>query len=242
MSPFINGFLSVETAGSLLSHRAASRPGDDFVIWSLLLHDDVYNDAKAFWRSREGYTLSTAFLVSSAPRLLKTRGLTWAPASPTAQITRQNPDGPQTRLLAYDGAESEVGQIQKDEFFARGLMYDFTGSCVGARTLSSLLKVDVDPEHPSYHGNLQAIRHRYLRGFCWGALLRPPTPSIINDDIASHRSDARRILVVVCATNKRLIWPWDKDDLIRWRWRGVYEWDRAEPLPVFTRTEDILIV
>ncbi|KAL8963040.1 MAG: hypothetical protein Q9193_000646 [Seirophora villosa] len=242
MSPFINGFLSVETAGSLLSHRAVSRPGDDIVIWSLLLHDDVYNDAEAFWRSREGYTLSTAFLVSSAPRLLKTKGLTWAPASPTAQITQQKPDGPQTRLLAYDGAESEVGQIQKDGFLARWLMYDFTGSCIGARMLSSLLKVDVDPEHPSHHGNLHAVRHRYLRGFCWGALLRPPASHQFRDDAASHRSDARRVLVVVCATNNRLKWPWDKDNFIRWRWRGVYEWDRAEPLPVFTRTEDILIV
>lgn len=81
--PFVSGFLTVETAGSLLSHREASRPGDDILIWSLLLNDTVYKDAKAFWKSRQDQVLHTSFLVSSAPRL-KERGLCWAPSSPTA--------------------------------------------------------------------------------------------------------------------------------------------------------------
>lgn len=242
-SPFVNGFLTVETAGSLLSHREASRPRDDIVIWSLLLHDEVYKDPKAFWRSREGNTLSTGFLVSSAPRLGKNKGLTWAPASPTAQLIRQKPDDPPTRLLAYDDGESWPGTIRKDGFLARWRMYEFTGKCAGARILSALGRIELDPENPAYSGNLQTIRHRYLKGFCWGVLLRPSGPG--SRDPGLHRSDGRRILMIVCATNHRQRWPWDEDDLIRWRWRGVYEWDRAEPLPDFTPAtpeDQILIV
>ena len=245
-SPFVNGFLTIETAGSLLSHREASRPGDDIVIWSLLLHDEVYMDSKAFWRSREGLALSTAFLVSSAPRLEKTKGLTWAPASPTAQLIQQRPNSPPTRFLAYDGSESEMGIIRKDGFLAKWLMYEFTGKCPGARMLSRLCRTQVDPEHPVYSANLQTIRRRYLRGFCWGVLLRPNATGGIRD-LIPHRSDGRRTLMIVCASNHRQRWPWDKDDIMRWRWRGVYEWDRVEPLPEFTHPgynllESILIV
>lgn len=234
----LSGFLAIETAGNLLSHRAASRPGDDMVIWSLLLDDKVYNDAKAFWRSREGHFLSTAFLVSSAPRLVKPKGLTWAPASPTAQLTGQRANSPQARLLAYDAVESETGIIQKDGFLARWITYEFTGSCVGAKMLSSIFRTQLKPEHPSCYGNLQTIRRRYLRGFCWGALLIPDGFGGKIRKSLAHRGDARRVFMIVCATNlyrRRL--PWEKDFVMRWRWRGVYEWDMAEPLPEFNRPD-----
>lgn len=64
-SRVVAGFLTISTAASLLSHREASRPGDDIVIWSLLLGDTAYHNAKAFWKSRQGHTLDTSFLVSS---------------------------------------------------------------------------------------------------------------------------------------------------------------------------------
>lgn len=234
----ISGFLSVEAAGTLLNHRAASRPGDDIVIWSLLLGDKVYEDAKTFWRSREGHYLPTAFLVSSAPRLVEQKGLTWAPASPTAQLTWGRPNNPQRRLLPYDGVESVLGTIKKDGFLASWLGYEFTGSCVGAR-LSTYLKIQFGSEHPSYYGNLQTIRRRYLRGFYWGVLLRPESRTRPGD-LATYRGDAVRTLVIVCATNHLSLWPWEKDDVVRWIWRGVYEWDRAEPLPEFSGWEILM--
>ena len=46
------GFVSIEEAGSLLSWRQASRPGDDIVIWSLLVGDEKFNDARAFGEVR----------------------------------------------------------------------------------------------------------------------------------------------------------------------------------------------
>ena len=114
---FPHGFLHIGAAGSFLSHREASRPGDDIVIWSLLLNDTVYQDAKAFWKSRQGDVLGTSFLVSSVPRL-EEKGLGWAPSSPTAPLVEIRSNGRQTRLLAFDGMDSLAGIIQKDGFRA----------------------------------------------------------------------------------------------------------------------------
>lgn len=253
---FVSGFLTIETGGSLLSHRAASRPGDDIVIWSLLLDDKVYKNAKAFWKSRRGQhhynhlrpddqrrdcsALPTSFLVSSVPRLKK-RGLGWAPSSPTAQLIQIRSHGPKVRLLAFDGTESESGLVTRDGFLAKWLLYDFIGTCTGANKMSSILKIDVHSDDQSCRANLREIRHRYLKGYIWGALLRPIDINTYRDP-APNRGDTSKTLVVVCATNKRFNWPWETDDRIHWQWRGVYEWDMAEPLPKFVNTQDVLLV
>lgn len=254
---FESGFMTVETAGSLLSHRSASRPGDDVVIWTLLIsntieetlpsspvrnlcrHDTIHEQSKAFWKRQQGRYLSTSFLLSSAPRL-KTRGLRWAPSSPTAELWESPLDGTKTRLLALDGTESEGGSITKDGFMAKWLMYDFVGGLIGARAVSSFIKVEVDPVDDRCQVNLRRIRQRYLRGFLWGAILRP-VDSRKYGDPAPSRSD-QKSLVVVCATNKRCTCPFSQDDRIFWTWRGVYEWDTREPLPNLMLTSEVLIV
>ena len=234
----LSGFLTVEVAGSLLSHREASRPGDDIVIWSLLLSDRVYKNPKAFWKSTQA--ISTSFLVSSVPRL-KTRGLGWAPSSPTARLVQMRSHGPQIRLLAFDGSDSETGLVVRDGFMAQWLMYDFIGPCIGVKKLSSFMDVDVSPDNKSCPKNLREIRHRYLKGYLWGALLRPVESRTYSNPVR-YRGDTSLMLVVVCATNKRIGCPWETDDRIHWRWRGVYEWDMAEPLPKFVFTSDVLLV
>lgn len=105
------GFVDIETSSSYLSHRAASRPGDDVVIWSLLLSDKIYHDAETFWRSSKGHYLASNFLVSSAPGL-KCRGLRWAPSSPVAQLQKELSEGPGPRSWAFTfGGVSEFGAI-----------------------------------------------------------------------------------------------------------------------------------
>ena len=239
-SSFEVGFLLVETAGSLLSHREASRPGDDIVIWSLLLGDKLNKGAIAFWKSRQKIGLSTSFLVSSVPRLKK-RSLGWAPSSPTAQLVRMRANGPQTRLLAFDGMDSDRGIIEKDGFRAPWFMYDFIGPCIGVKRLSSFLEIHMQPDDMSCQANLRKIRRRYLKGYLWGAILRP-IDARTSRKAAVYRGDTSKTLVVVCATNKRFMWYGEKDDRIHWQWRGVYEWDMAEPLPKFVLTEDVLLV
>ena len=154
-APYVNGFLITGVAGSHLSHREASRPGDDIVIWSLLLGDTVYKNAKDFWKSRR--SINTSFLISSAPRLKK-RGLGWAPSSPTAQLVQMRSNGPQTRLLSFDGLDSEMGLVVKDGFMARWQMYDFIGPCIGASRLSSFFDIDLQPTDKSCPANLREVR------------------------------------------------------------------------------------
>ncbi|KAL8719912.1 MAG: hypothetical protein Q9225_003141 [Loekoesia sp. 1 TL-2023] len=147
-SSIASGFMGLETGGSLLSHREASRPGDDIVIWSLLLDDKVYKSAKKFWKSKVGQSIFTSFLLSSAPRL-KMRGFRWAPSSPTAQLLADRSKGSSYRLLAYDGYDSSAGLITKDGFRASWLMYDFTGSLIGSDFFSSRFKIEMEPVEPT---------------------------------------------------------------------------------------------
>lgn len=238
-STSVTGFLTLATGGTLLSHRAATRPGDDIVIWSLLLDDAVYKDARAFWKSREGCYMPTSFLVSSVPRLKK-RGLRWAPSSPTAQLVQTRANGPKSRLLAFDGVESSGGSVEKDGFFAPWFMYEFVGACPGAKSLCSMLNIDVDPVDDSCSANLREVRRRYLKGYLCGALLHPVRSGYSR--LAPNRDDTSKTMFVVCATNSRWQFPWQKDARLHWQWRGVYEWDMAESLPKFLVEQDFLLV
>ncbi|KAF7508185.1 hypothetical protein GJ744_009482 [Endocarpon pusillum] len=119
------GQVALEVAGSWLSHRPASRRGDDIFIWSLLpdhgtkaLHNVV-----DFWQQQR--MVKTGFLLSSAERL-KQRGLTWAPATPYAMSTANRKgitaewylyyfDEPETTLwrsLGFNGSKMTGTQIE----------------------------------------------------------------------------------------------------------------------------------
>ena len=234
-SPDVAGFLTIPNAANLLSHRESSRPGDDILIWSLLLSDSAYHNAKALWKSKQGHTLDSSFLVSSAPRL-KERGLRWAPSSPAAPLVEMRSNGRQTRLLSFGVGRGEPGVISKDGFKATWLTYEFIGPRIGAKTLSSFFDL---AEDNSCRVNLKEIRHRFMRGYLIGTLLRPASGI---DKPASDQGDINRTLVVVCATNRIFKYPFEKDTRFHWRWRGVYEWDMAEPLPKFVWTKDVLLI
>jgi hypothetical protein len=76
-------YINVDKAGCLLSHRHASRLGDEIVIWSLICGDKVYDNAGTFWIQAEyGWGFSSLYLISSAPRLQNYPGFSWAPARP----------------------------------------------------------------------------------------------------------------------------------------------------------------
>ena len=237
---FVSGFMTIVESGSLLSCREASRPGDDIVVWSLLLDDKVYSNAEAFWKSREGHILPTAFLLSSALRL-KTPGLRWAPCSPAAQILGDESTSSAYRLQAFDGYGSDNGLISEDGFRATWLMHDLTGGLKGSKAICSKLNVILQQPEDNHCGhNLRLIRERFLKAYVWAALLRPMSDQM--NDPAMYRGDASKTLVAVCATNKIVQWPWNKDDNVFWTWLGVYEWDMTEPLPQFTRIQNVYIV
>lgn len=254
---FQAGYLPIETSSNLLSYRPASRPGDEIVIWSLLMSEKtIFHDAETFWKSMQGPALQlspvtrrifssgalvkTGYLVSRAPRL-KTRGLGWAPASPTFRFSAQSvKDG----LNGFDGGHSERGYVTPNGFVADWLLWKFDNASFHLLSDSRCVR------------NLARIRMQFLKGYRWGAILCP-----IEQRYGYWWEDGnrlRRTTVVVCATNEMdgLVVEkytfnstdptkpsWDENkEVIGWEWRGVYEWDDIEPLPEWRRVEKLLIV
>ncbi|KAG6990974.1 hypothetical protein G7Y79_00059g091590 [Physcia stellaris] len=231
-------YLNLETAGCLLSHREASRPGDNIVIWNLLLGNEFSDNAKAFWKGKEGQNLQTSFLFSSAPRL-KTRTLRWAPSSPTAELLTDKSDGSKYRLLATVGRNSTRCRITKDGLDSEWRMYTFGGGFKCFKLMSYLYRLHTVPEELRYQNNLHYIRQTYLRGYDYGALLRPTGDAW---DPIDYRSNAGRIIVAVCGAKERRSWTGERDNRSFWTWRGIYEWDDTERLPKFTPRHRIWIV
>ena len=220
--PLLQGFLTVENGGMFLSHRPASRPGDDIVIWSLLLDEKVYENAVDFWRSRQDHIIHTSFLVSTAPRVDIWR-FGWAPASPYMFLNASA--GSESRSMGTNQMYSDVGLISA-EGLKSGWLFCKLGKL--AMTMSKLPLV-------RQSSNIRAIRQKFLREYEWAALLRP---GLMHEqgEPAPNQEDLSRTLVVVCGSNDLL-----HDDAV-WEWRGVHEWDSREPLPVFTYRERILLV
>ena len=146
------------------------------------------------------------------------------------------------------GAESYPGVITENGFSATWLTYGFTGRLRGSKRVASMFRIDVEPPEPRYQNNLDYIREKYLQGYRWGALLRPFAP----EDAVVNQSEAGRTHVAVCATNGNFITEkrenvdrkgdFRTEKKICWTWRGVYEWDQAEPLPAFSKFKNIDLV
>ena len=211
---FIAGYLSIETSGSLLSHRAASREGDDFVIWSLLMSEKtIFYNAEAFWKSMQGLAFQTSaktgeifrsgasikigYLVSSAPRL-NIKGLGWAPASPASQ-TPTNSE--RYSLDWFDGGPSERGTITLDGLVADWWLCKIDGTgfwSVASSTAARLRKPSLESQCSQ---NLASIRERYLQGYRWGAILWP-IQTVSRSEWWEDGSRLRRTILVVCVTNE----------------------------------------
>ena len=223
--PLYKGFLTVENSGMLLSHRPASRPGDDIVIWSLLLNETVRENSIDFWRSRLGHSIHTSFLVSTAPRLDIWR-FGWAPSSPRLFL---DPSAkPEPRSMGLNDTTSELGSITVDGLKANWLFH----------RLGRLERVTARLPLGKHQGfNFRKIYIDFLKGYRWGALLRPVWANVPFEYIPSpNREDVSRVLLAICGTN-------DLPDVdTAWEWKGVYEWDIREPLPEFTYKKDILLV
>ena len=230
-APSQPGFLGVEVSASHLSPRQFTRKGDDIVIWSLLLGEEVFDDAERFWENRKGQTVALTFLLSSAPRLSK-RGWRWAPASSTAQILQDEHSGKSMyRILASDGTDGEMGLITEHGLRSQWLMHDFVGGRTGSRIANAGLNIELQPSDSRYQKNLNNVRRIFLHRHFWGALLRPIATQTWDKPVV-HRSASNKVPLIVVGTNR--VWKWsDKGTPIQWAWLGIYEWDQVEPLPEF---------
>jgi hypothetical protein len=227
MNLVTRGLVSLEEAGSLLSHRHASRDGDDIVIWSLLFNEKAYHSPEAMWRSRvqdEGdngqYNLdiNTGFLISSAPRIEGEDGLSWAPARAAVRTT--GPSEGQKTYLAYSGADTSLAEVTPEGLKAAWLLHKFPGA-KGAQLSSNENKV------------LGRIQNSYIRDYKYGALLQPLSLDRWgNISPARYEGNANGPIYAVCSS--------DTGDGSDWKWRGVFEWDVDVSLPRF-ESEIILI-
>lgn len=103
---------TVEEVGHLLSQRHASRVGDELIIWTLLTSEKGFSKTPLdFWQGHE--RISTAFLVSNAPRIHGHPGYGWCPVTPYIR--------PQERFV-------DLGNNLKQYYTVRYPSYDGRGS------------------------------------------------------------------------------------------------------------------
>lgn len=228
--------IPIGLGGSWLSHRPASRPEDEIVIWSLLLGDlrpPLYN-AEEFWR---GVTnVDTGYLMSSCPRLKKT-GLSWAPSTPYAMVQQPGSVTPPDRIhLPTYTSQTSIGHIQRNGLWASWYVCEFDSrnqtpaqsQDPAAREFTAILqRFHVTDRHVAL---LQPI-HQDDRRICFGEKRR---------EVAAQPGGFGR-LVAVCESSKKKLKRQGKTDILSeprpkshcWLWKGVYEWPEQVPMPEF---------
>ncbi|KAL9092604.1 MAG: hypothetical protein Q9165_004408 [Trypethelium subeluteriae] len=221
--------IEVPEATGVLSYRHASRPGDDIVIWSLLVGVKPFYTAEDFWTTRVGMILRTGYLMSNVPRIRGIRGLSWAPSRPSFvnavhawEISQRS-----TIEWTFDGSGSAYGVITDKGFSAAWDIHDLrtlrstdaTGSGQNGRPdLSSLLtqcqtKVAADIVQ-QFSGEDSCVR-----------LLRPGPHGPKNSENLSalyNGTSGGPLVAVVTSESGSL-----------WEWRCLYEWPKDVDLPSF---------
>ncbi|KAI4112703.1 MAG: hypothetical protein LQ345_006185 [Seirophora villosa] len=216
-----DGFVSMGEAAALLSHRHATRDGDDLLIWSLLIGDLEDQSPVEMWKRQVGKRIPTGSLISSAQRVQDHPGLSWAPYRPTAlQATSNN----SKVYPAYDGSETGQGLITEEGLRAKWLVHHLPDRATFIPPGRKGMQVSGPAS--SYH----EIAKWYLEGFRWGALLQA-MPRRGPRNIPSRYRGVVGHVVVVCGSH----------DGAFWEWKGIYEWSAEISLPSFA-IEEMLIV
>ena len=167
------GTVPIEVAGSWLSHRPASRKGDEIVIWSLLPQHGTkaIHNVVEFWRSQR--TVNSGFLLSSAERL-EQRGLTWAPKTSYAVPTSGSKNRATTFYRPVPSQESAVVTIDEQGIFGEWYIHEFD-----PRVISQTFKaLPLRQERTATELELRKIRSKFVRMGRTGALLHTSNNSV----------------------------------------------------------------
>ena len=225
--------IPVGLGGVWLSHRPASRPEDEIVIWSLLLGDlrpPLYN-AVDFWRGN--YLVDTGYLLSSCPRLNK-RGLSWAPRTPYAMVQKSGPVPSPDRILPRHTTIGALGSIQRNGLWASWYVSEFDSQ--NQTSTQSQAQIGLE---------LAKIRQRFHITKRYAALLQPIDDNDHRMFGEKRREDAVQPgrfgrQVAICESGKTRMKRERKGDVLymppklhRWLWKGVYEWPDHVPMPDF---------
>lgn len=165
------GFISLGEGGILLSHRHASRKNDDILIWSLLVNPKAIKNVDQLWKNQLGTKIPTGFLLSSTPRIQGSRGLSWAPCSPTVQPSPNSSMTGESVYLFYDGADTGIGLVTVEGLQAKWLVHKFSTSAEHGYPTTSIIPRIIE------------IATQHLENYPWGGTLatlyqsRTPEPS-----------------------------------------------------------------
>ena len=232
----VAGIIDPFEAASLLSHRHASRNGDDVVIWSLICSRSVYYTAKDLWVNeilRKERMIPSGFLISSLPRLRGEKGLSWAPSRPGLPPTSDNIEFTKG-FPAFSSILSRMGT-----FTGTGLRAVWLKCFVKCPAIFDKITVTQDSAMVAATTNRIAdIVSQYLGSFLWGSLLRPVVGGgrtdhgdnfdDIDDYVPfAYEGDADGPLLAIVGSNDC------SSDEPQWEWIGVYEWVNPVPLPLF---------
>ncbi|KAF2102699.1 hypothetical protein NA57DRAFT_71686 [Rhizodiscina lignyota] len=221
-----NSPLDISEATLLLVNRHASRPGDDVVIWTLLVGPEPFFDLIDFWRDSwtKGLEVRTGFLMSDIPRLQDVPGLRWAPSQPRlGNSTRTFPSSraPQHRVSAsyeqvFDGIGSRYGRILRGGAFAAVWQIH--------KFVPWDTDIDLDTGLSKTQRVLKDIATQYTLGNTRALILRPASHFPLSEDqVILYKGSGGGPLVAVVSNHREHAW----------RWQGLYEWPLDVELPNF---------
>ena len=265
-----NEAMSLELAGSTLSHRPASRKGDDLVIWSLLIGLDndssmplpfegVEQDSEefysSFWKAFVNRQITTGFLISSAPRLT-IPSLTWAPR--TASCLMSNDD-----LIfhpSFDGRNTSLARITDQGIIGEWMMHEFS--------VEHVRTSQVTPSSEPILRRLKEIcKERFGERCSRGALIQPVTDEskgsmgaliqpitgariltiegrpTVKEELDYQGLDFQGYRGLHGGTLLALLSKGTHDDhqAHGWTWKGVWHWSDAFDFPPFKLVQNVLI-
>ena len=214
-------------------HYSSDNDREDNITESLD-EDPSSSLAEAFWRMRVGKHLHTGFLMSSAPRDITRKGLTWAPSRPALPPLPPSQLESDTTLakesyMPFDGRHTSLGIIAPWGLMSHWLMHVFKkneqnyGGCILSRSIFIVL----DKSSRELRARLSLISARFLRDDAWGALLH--TMDNLGNPSKYRGPHTGTLFAVVGSSN-----------LSVWKWRGIYNWDNSLPVPDLEEEEIVL--
>jgi hypothetical protein len=223
------GLVDVVEANFLLSHRHASREGDEVVIWSLLCRETPCYTAVEFWSVLQGErfpSLSTSYLMNNLPRIKEPlpclqRRLGWAPCRPNFPAAWDVRSSKRYFIIPNSNQCGE-GRVSKEGFSATWLMSEIKCQWTWGWLLKCAKQDTAEKE-------ALAIIARYLRISARGALLQPCDE--LYDEPVVYRGSAEGHLLGIIG----------QDFFGRWHWKGVVNWPSGVALPHFVCKEITIV-
>ncbi|KAK1246306.1 hypothetical protein MKX08_000108 [Trichoderma sp. CBMAI-0020] len=216
------GFVDIKEAAGLLSHRHASRAGDEIVIWGLLTGDKVFDKAESLWLSQQGRGVPSGWLVSSYERLTGVKGFSWAPSRPNFRLHGQGSHADYNRLLfPYSGIDTRISIITSN-----GLRGDWWAYMFRVRRGFTALFPQAFAKASC---PLEKAAAAYVDSEKWCALLVPLHAWQRDRWVPHPRRQSQPVFAVVASGDGRV-----------WKWKGLLEVDHDVILPQF-KTMEFLI-